>query len=204
MAARHLYLARHGEPNDQGSLTEVGRRQAARLGQRLSTVELTSIHHGPLPRAAQTAGVIATHVRSNALPIEIEAAGDYVPHVPDREDIEAAYAPRVVASLADVSTAEASHGAALAQQAIEVFTGPALGNVERHDLVVTHAFTVGWLVRHACGGPRWRWWGLNFGHAALTVIRYFDDRPPTLVVVNDMTHLPAELRWTGFPDGWGL
>jgi probable phosphoglycerate mutase len=31
------------------------------------------------------------------------------------------------------------------------------------------------------------------------VIRYFPDRPPTLVVVNDVSHLPAELRWTDFP-----
>jgi probable phosphoglycerate mutase len=65
--------------------------------------------------------------------------------------------------------------------------------------VVTHAFSIGRLVRHACAAPPWRWLGLNHGHAALTVLRYFTDRPPTQVGFDDMSHLPAELRWTGFP-----
>jgi probable phosphoglycerate mutase len=41
--------------------------------------------------------------------------------------------------------------------------------------------------------------GLNTGNTALTVIRYSDDRPPALMLHNDMSHLPPELRWTGFP-----
>lgn len=68
-----------------------------------------------------------------------------------------------------------------------------------NELVVTHEFTIGWLIRHALGVSRWRWWGLSHCHAGLTVIRYFPDRPPTLIVVNDVSHLPSDLRWTGFP-----
>ena len=60
--------------------------------------------------------------------------------------------------------------------------------------MVTHAFTIGWLVRHAVGAPAWRWWGLYHGHTGLTVIRYEAGRPPTLVVVNDRSHLPDDLR----------
>ncbi|MDX6330487.1 MAG: hypothetical protein QOI83_2870 [Streptomycetaceae bacterium] len=48
-------------------------------------------------------------------------------------------------------------------------------------------------------GARWRWIGLNQGNAALTVIRYAPGRPPAVLVHNDTRHLPAELRWTGFP-----
>jgi broad specificity phosphatase PhoE len=40
---------------------------------------------------------------------------------------------------------------------------------------------------------------LNHGNAALTVIRYAPDRPASVLSFNDMAHLPAELRWTGFP-----
>lgn len=47
--------------------------------------------------------------------------------------------------------------------------------------------------------PKWRWLGLNHGNAALTVIRYTPGRPASVLVSNDMRHLPAELRWTGFP-----
>lgn len=64
---------------------------------------------------------------------------------------------------------------------------------------MTHAFTIGWLVRHAYSSPPGRWLGLDNGHAALTVLRYSTDRPPTVAVFNDMSHLPDELRWTGFP-----
>ena len=41
--------------------------------------------------------------------------------------------------------------------------------------------------------------GLHHANAALTVIRYVPGRPASLLFCNDMGHLPAELRWTGFP-----
>ncbi len=51
----------------------------------------------------------------------------------------------------------------------------------------------------ALDAPKWRWIGLNHANAALTVIRYTPGKPAALLVHNDMGHLPAELRWTGFP-----
>ena len=93
--ARHLYLARHAEPTDDGSaLTDRGTRRATLLGKRLAGIPLAVVHHGPLPRAMQTTRVVAGHL-----------AG-----VPVREH-------------------------------------------ERHELVVTHGFPIGWLVRHTLGGP---------------------------------------------------
>ena len=77
--------------------------------------------------------------------------------------------------------------------------GPEPGDHDSHHLVVTHAFTIGWLVRHACGAPPWRWVGLNSGHTALTVVRYVDDRPPTLVLFNDMSHLSIKRFADGDP-----
>jgi probable phosphoglycerate mutase len=47
--------------------------------------------------------------------------------------------------------------------------------------------------------PKWRWLGLNHCNAALTVVRYAPGRPATVLFSNNMRHLPAELRWTGFP-----
>ena len=191
--ARHLYLARHAEPTPDGSaLTDRGVEQASRLGARLADVPLAGVQHGPLPRAAATAGVLAAQLPG--VPVrEHEAVGDYVPHVPGRGEVEPEYAEAVLASMDDVTPEEASHGAALAAGAIDLFTGPVDGD-ERHELVVTHAFTIGWLIRHALGAPAWRWWGLYHGHTGLTVIRYVPGRPPTLVVVNDLSHLPDALR----------
>lgn len=84
-ATRHLYLARHGEALPDGSgLSENGRRQAVLLGQRLRDVPFTSIHHGPLPRAAQTARLLKEQLARDVVLQVSEAAGDYVPYVPER------------------------------------------------------------------------------------------------------------------------
>jgi probable phosphoglycerate mutase len=200
MAVRHLYLTRHAEPDDEGQLTDRGVRQAVLLGQRLSDVPFTSVLHGPSPRGAGTALAVAGQLASRVPVTELEAVGDYVPHVPTADELDPEFRAEAVAFLADVSPAEAAHGAALAAEAVRLLTGPEQGEEDSHHLVVTHAFTIGWLVRHACAAPAWRWLGLDHGHAALTVLRYFTDRPPAQVVFNDMSHLPVELRWTGFPD----
>ena len=66
---------------------------------------------------------------------------------------------------------------------------------------MTHAYQIAWLVRHALDAPPSRWLGLNSANTALTVIEYRDGLPPTIVMFNDMSHLPTDLRWTGFPEG---
>ncbi|WP_327358941.1 histidine phosphatase family protein [Streptomyces sp. NBC_01304] len=200
MQDRYLYLARHGEAtSEEGGLTEGGRRQAELLGRRLHEVPLTAVHHGPLPRAAQTARLIAEQV--SGVPLrECETAGDYVPYVPDRGELPSEIADAMLSRLGSVSAAERTHGAELARRAVADFTGPVEhGDAPRHDLVVTHAFLVAWLVRAALDAPPWRWMSLTHGNAALTVIRYAEARPATVLVYNDVSHLPDELRWTGFP-----
>ncbi|NEA98804.1 histidine phosphatase family protein [Streptomyces sp. SID13726] len=200
-ATRHLYLARHGEATqDQSGLSDNGRRQAALLGQRLRGVPLTAVHHSPLPRARQTARLVADQLGN--VPLRQEAAaGDYVPHFPARAELPADSADFFLRFLADVTDEERAQGPVLARRAQELFTGPVAGTEDRHELVVTHNFLVAWLVRDALLAPEWRWLGLNHANAALTVIRYAPGRPATLVVSNDMRHLPADLRWTGFPAG---
>ncbi|MFA7763134.1 histidine phosphatase family protein [Streptomyces sp. NRRL S-448] len=198
-ATRYLYLARHGEASpDESGLTEAGRRQAALLGRRLRNVPLAAVHHGPLPRAQETARLIGDQLTNVPLHLS-EAAGDYVPYLPGREELPAESADYYLNFLAGASAEERENGPALTRRAMDLFTGPVEGTEDRHELVVTHNFLVAWLVREAMHAPKWRWLGLNHGNAALTVIRYAPGRPATVLVSNDMRHLPAELRWTGFP-----
>lgn len=199
MSVRHLYLTRHAEPDDDGRLTERGVQQAVLLGRRLSSVRFASVQHGPSTRATETARLVSRQLGSQVPVTELEAAGDYVPHVPSAGEVDPEHRAGVMAFLAGVSSEEAARGAEFAAEAIRLLTATEQADNDSHHLVVTHAFTIGWLVRHACAAPPWRWLGLDTGHAALTVLRYFTDRPPTVVVFNDMSHLPAELRWTGFP-----
>ncbi|MFF6982316.1 histidine phosphatase family protein [Streptomyces sp. NPDC008343] len=198
-ATRYLYLVRHGEASpDESGLTEAGRQQATRLGQRLRDVPFSGVHHGPLPRAEQTARLIGDHLRNVPLHVS-DVAGDYVPYLPKKDDLPAESADYYLGFLADAADEEQENGPALARQALDAYTGPVQGDKDRHELVVTHNFLVAWLVRDAMHAPKWRWLGLNHCNAALTVIRYAPGRPASVLTLNDMRHLPAELRWTGFP-----
>jgi broad specificity phosphatase PhoE len=205
-ATRYLYLARHGEAygegaSDGGGLTAQGRRQAALLGRRLRGSAVSVVHHGPLPRAAQTAQLIADQLDDvPAVSVHSsELAGDYLPYLPERDELPGDCADFLLRFLDGFSAEERIRGPVLARQAVERFTGPVPGREERHELVVTHNFLIGWLVRHATDAPNWRWLGFNHANAALTVIRYAPGRPSAVLLYNDMRHLPAELRWTGFP-----
>ncbi|WP_055565863.1 histidine phosphatase family protein [Streptomyces atriruber] len=199
-ATRHLYITRHGEATpDESGLTQAGLRQAVLLGERLRDIPFAAIHHGPLPRAEQTAALISDQLKGNAPLIRSAPAGDYLPYIPDKEELPPETADATLERLAMFPAAEREDGPALAAEALTRFTGPAPGDEPRHELLVTHNFLTGWLVRAALDAPPARWLGLNHCNAALTVIRYAPGRPAALALYNDMRHLPEELRWTGFP-----
>jgi serine/threonine-protein phosphatase PGAM5 len=181
MTGRYVHLVRHGEAAD-GVLTDRGRRQASATGKRLAALPITALHHGPLPRAVQTARLIAAELPG--VPVhESEACGDYIPPVGDR----AALPPVFQEFLAPVTEAEYASGAALARAALRAHARPA--DTETHELIVTHAFTVGWFVRDALDAPEPRWLGLNAVNCGLTTIRYRHGRPPALVAFNEISHL---------------
>ncbi|MFI9724394.1 histidine phosphatase family protein [Streptomyces sp. NPDC052396] len=198
-ATRYLYLARHGEATpDENGLTDNGRRQAVLLGRRLRGIPLSVIHHGPLTRAEQTARLISEQLDDVLLHCS-EPAGDYVPYLPHREELPPDAADALLQHLAQLPSEERERGPALAREALAQFTGPVQGDEPRHELIVTHNFLIGWIIRAAHDAPEWRWMGLNHCNAALTVIRYAPGRPSAMLFYNDMRHLPEELRWTGFP-----
>jgi probable phosphoglycerate mutase len=193
MGTRHLYVARHGEADAFGELTETGRRQADLLGERLARVPVDAVWHSPLPRAVASAHEVGRHLSGVPVAAAPELV-DHVPHVPDAGDI-----PRPWLGFFDgYDDAEAASGSALAASLVERFAATPQGDDE-HLVLVTHAFQIGWLVRHALDAPVSRWLGLNSGNTALTVIEYRPGLPPLLVAFNDMSHLPPDLRWTGFP-----
>ncbi|MEU1735147.1 histidine phosphatase family protein [Streptosporangium sp. NPDC020145] len=200
MTTRHLYLVRHGAADAFGELTDTGRRQVGLLGERLAGVPVDVVWHSPLPRAVASARELAR--RLPGVPV-IEAAElvDHVPYVPT-----AAETPPSWAGFFDgYDDAEAASGQSLAEALVARFA-KVTGSAARaprstHEVLVTHAYPIAWLVRHALDAPPSRWLGLNSANTALTVIEYRDGLPPTIVMFNDMSHLPPDLRWTGFPEG---
>jgi len=146
LVTHFLYLVRHGEadPHD-GPLSEAGVRQAQLTGQRLKDVPFGGIYHGPLLRAAQTAGLIAASL----------------PGV-----------PVCACDLAGFAGAELADGPELAAAALERFARAGGEQEDTHELIVTHNFLIGGFVSQALGAPPWRWIGLNQMNCALTVIAY--------------------------------
>lgn len=97
------------------------------------------------------------------------------------------------------SAAEAAEGRRLAAALVDRFARTPDSDGDLHEVLITHAFQIAWLIRDALDAPPSRWLGLNSANTALTVIEYRTGLPPTIVMFNDMTHLPPDLRWTGFP-----
>ncbi len=155
------------------------------LGPRLAGVPFAAIHHSPLPRAAQTAELLAGYlpdVPSHAC--DLVADRTPLPLPGQRHE----YPERYRAFLDGVPADERDEGAVRVQAAVEHFG--VTGEADRHELLVTHNFVIGWFVRHALDAPAWRWIGLNQANCGLTIVQWQDDRPPTLVTFNDVGHLP--------------
>ncbi|WP_326563727.1 histidine phosphatase family protein [Micromonospora peucetia] len=74
-------MARHGAADAFGELTDVGRRQAGLLGERLAGVPVDAVWHSPLPRAAASARELARHLPNVPLAEAAELV-DHVPYVP--------------------------------------------------------------------------------------------------------------------------
>lgn len=200
---RFLYLVRHGAADGHdGPLSEAGREQARLTGERLKDVPFSAIYHGPLPRAAQTAALIAASLPG--VPVSVsDLAGDYLPSVPDPDDVPPGYASFV----ARFSAAERTGGPELAAAALERFGHAGGDQGEEYELIVTHNFFIGWFVSQALDAPPWRWLGLNQMNCAVTILAYLPGMPAGLISFNDAGHLPHGLRWTGFPaaarPAWG-
>lgn len=188
---RHLYLARHGDADALGSLTEVGRRQAALLGERLADLPVDVVWHSPLPRAEATAAVIARYLPGTAV-LEATELVDHVPYVPPPDEL-----PSSRGGFFDgYDEAEAAHGREQAAALTRRF-GDAGARIT-HEVLITHAFQVAWLVRHALGAPPAAWLRVPAANTGLTVIEHRSGEETVLVMLNDQSHLPPELRWTGF------
>ncbi|MBV2363320.1 histidine phosphatase family protein [Streptomonospora nanhaiensis] len=112
------------------------------------------------------------HIIGARLPgVSVRAADELLDHVPHVPEDP----PPAWAGFFDgYDRAEADDGRRRADALVERFACPA--PAEAFEVLVTHA-------------------------TALTAIEYRDGAAPALLLYNDMGHLPADLRWTGFGPG---
>ena len=195
MATRYLYIARHGDADAFGNITDVGRQQARLLGDRLSHLPITAIWHSPLPRAAITAQQLDLVLHGNAPVGEAPELIDHVPYVPTPDQTPASWVPFFDGYDAD----EAAADHATAQRLTARFGSAVDVQTEGHEVLITHSYPIAWLLRDALDAPPVRWLGIASANAALTVIQHRAAAPTSISMFNDMSHLPPGLRWTGFP-----
>lgn len=189
MAVRTLYIARHGAADALGDLLETGRDQCRRLAQRLSGVPLDVIWHSPLSRATDSATLIAAAF-PKAFTDEAAELIDHIPHVPPQHE----RTPSWAGFFDGYSDEEAAAGRETARALIRRFGhAPGPGRSSTHELLITHAYPVAWLVREALDAPPHAWLSLTrMANAGLTVIEYADGELPAVVCVNDQSHLALQ------------
>lgn len=201
MVARTVYLVRHGAADAWGQLTDEGREQSRLIGKRLARLPIDVVWHSPLPRAVDSARIIAAQM-SRVLVDEAAELVDNVPFVPEVEDLSPSWA----GFFDGYDRSEADAGRRTADALAARFATPnSKAQRPTHEVAVTHAYPIAWLTRDALGAPPDRWMSLaGVANTGLTVIELNAGEPTGVVMVNDMSHLPAELRWTGFPGGGQL
>lgn len=195
MATRYLYVARHGAADAFGELTDTGREQVRLLGRRLGHLPVSAVWHSPLPRAVASAHELDVFL-SGAAPVgEAPELVDHVPYVPPVDETPQSWVP----FFDGYGAQDAAAGNRIARSLVARFAVPPGRGADVHEVLITHAYPIAWLVRDALGAPPVRWLGLSSANAALTVLEYRTGVPPSLTMFNDMSHLRPELRWTGFP-----
>ena len=194
--SHYLYLVRHGEQQDaeyglpDGPLSERGKRQARAIAARLGGVPFDAAWHSPLEGAAETARIM-TELMPALTPEPSTLLFDCIPSGPT-PDMPHAYKP----FFGGITEQQIEAGEAQMADAVAEWLTPS--RADRHDLLITHNFVIGWFVREVFGAPSWRWMGVNQANCGLTIIRVRSAKPPELVTHNDLGHLPVELR-TGLP-----
>ena len=192
-----IYLVRHGEQEHaehgitDGPLSERGKLQAHAIGQRLAQVPFDQAFTSPLDRAMETAAIMDQYTRGPSVAPN-NLLFDCIPSSPES-------APEAYASFfSGVDEEMGEAGQAQMQDAVGAFLTHS--REDRHTLLVTHNFVIGYLVSHALELPEWRWLTLGSGNTALTILRLRSTRPTELTLFGDCSHLPLSDRtgasWT--------
>jgi broad specificity phosphatase PhoE len=212
MTVTRLYLVRHGatqltaEDRFSGSvgvdLSDEGRRQAARLGERLRDEGITAVYSSPLSRTVETARLIAEPF---GVPIETRDGLREISHGRweglTRREVEARYPDEYAAWEEDPFTfapAGGESGLAVLARALPVVREVVTAHPGERLLVVSHKATIRLVLSSLLGfdarGYRDR---LDQAPACLNVLDFRDPVRARLMLFNDTSHYADEPRQAG-------
>ena len=182
---RVLFLVRHGqylsgiEGQRDEVLTPLGQRQAERLGKRLAPIPFSSIWQSDMPRAVQTAEILASflpHLTPRTSRLLREGIPSVAPH------FGAEYRPPRAQMLATRQRMD---------RAFERFVRPS--STDRIELIVAHGNIIRYLIRRTLDDAPQRWWQMDILQCGLSIIRVTKARR-VLSSFNDAGHLPPKMQ----------
>jgi probable phosphoglycerate mutase len=176
---------------------------------RLCQVPATCIHHSPARRATETATIIASQLPGipvHASPLLRECVG-YVPPAfrawlaqaapaappPDQREIPAAILPWLALWARRPGLDDVVNGERQAQQAFATYF-PAAGAVVEHEIVISHAALIAYLVCRVLRVPIELYLNLEPYNCSISEVLVDGSGQTKLLSFNDAGHLPYQLR----------
>lgn len=199
MASRLVYLVRHGqhqrlfpdEPESKstvdqairvdGGLTPLGIEQAKLTAQRLKSYPIGTIYCSSLPRAVQTAEIIAQEFPG--IPLRrSRMLRECIPCVP----------PVFSESYSEVPSERIARGREQAEEAYARYFKRARGK-DKHEIVVCHGNLMRYFVSRALGVDPETWGSMGIVNCGISLVR-ITPRWTILMCHNDSGHLPEGRR----------
>lgn len=188
MNDRHLYLIRHGQYDLSekgklgGSLTQKGREQAYLTGLALQEFPIDTLHYSSMPRAAETAQLIAESL-PGVLLRRSRALWECVPSVPPR--------------FAEHFTSLPANHVERCQKRLDTvyskYFKPARGE-EKHEALVCHGNVIRYLVCRALDVGAHTWANLLIFNCGISRVLIEGSGNIFLVGHSDIGHIPHDLR----------
>lgn len=186
--ARTIYLLRHGQYDQHDSrdeavgkgLTELGRDQAKRAGERFAAlpVPVTMVFASPLTRARESATLAAA-----VMGLEPVTVADLAECTP----------PTIRADIMATETPGALDSCRLQlDRDFERFFRPTTG-ADSTILLVAHGNVIRYLAGRAIGLDPRLWLNLSFPHGSVAMVRVRPDRSMQLHAIGDIGHLPPSM-----------
>lgn len=209
MTTTRLYLVRHGatkltaEDKFSGEsgvdLSDEGRAQAARLGERLRTENIAAIYCSPMARAVETATIVA---EGHGLEPQRRDALREISHGHwegmTRRDVEAAFTAEYSQWSEDpfsFAPEGGETGLAVLARALPVLRDIVVSHAGNRVLVVSHKATIRILLSSLLGfDPRGFRDRLDQSPACLNVVDFRDPGHARLMLFNDISHYADQPR----------
>ncbi len=213
MTITRLFLVRHGatsateEDRFSGSsgaeLSEQGRWQAERLGERLAHLEIAAIYSSPLSRALETARIVGGHCRLEPVTREgLKEIGHGHWEGMKRRDVEHEFTSEYAAWEADPFTFAPNGGESgltVLARALPVIRDIVTSHSGSQVLVVSHKATLRLILSSLLAfDPRGFRDRLDQSPACLNVVDFRDPARARLMLFNDTSHYAERPR---MPEG---